>query len=166
MYINDVHIAYYIIFGILGGIVGWFLNWANYRMKKEKKILSKDIFKKQERPNFNYTLIILNILIYIILVYFCGVHKQIEQNLNLVKFAILIPMLISAFIIDYKLQIIPNRLNLTIFEFGLLCTFIYGINNINIATDMFLGMITGAVIFLIITIIRRYYCRKRGNGIW
>ena len=40
-------------------------------------------------------------------------------------------MLIIALVIDYKFKIIPNRLNLTIFEVGLVYTFVEGIININ-----------------------------------
>lgn len=47
-------------------------------------------------------------------------------------------MLLSAFIIDYKLQIIPNRLNMTMFEIGIILMFLAGIFNANIAIDMFL----------------------------
>ena len=75
-------------------------------------------------------------------------------------------MLLSAFAIDYKHQIIPNRLNLTMFEAGLLLTFMYGIVNINIAINMLLGMVVGAGIFLLITLLGRANCWKRSNGIW
>ena len=73
-------------------------------------------------------------------------------------------MLFCAFIIDYHFQIIPNRLNLTIFEIGLLITFIYGIANINIAIDMLLGMLTGAGIFLLITLIGGFIAGKEAMG--
>ena len=73
-------------------------------------------------------------------------------------------MLVSAFVIDYKLQIIPNRLNLTMFEVGLFFTFLYGITNINIATNMLLGMIVGAGIFLLITIVGGLIAGKEAMG--
>ena len=65
------------------------------------------------------------------------------MNLDFLRFAILTPMLISAFIVDYKIQIIPNRLNFTMFEVGIIFAFIFGIQNLNLAKDMFLGMIAG-----------------------
>ena len=42
-------------------------------------------------------------------------------------------MLILALSIDMKHRIIPNRLNLTILETGLIITFIYGITNVNLS---------------------------------
>lgn len=44
-----------------------------------------------------------------------------------IKYLILTPML-SAFVIDYRQQIIPNRLNLTMFEIGLIIAFLYGMS--------------------------------------
>ena len=73
-------------------------------------------------------------------------------------------MLVSALMIDYKLQIIPNRLNLTMFEIGLFLTFIYGINNINIAVNMLLGMVAGGGIFLIITLLGGLIAGKEAMG--
>ena len=73
-------------------------------------------------------------------------------------------MLISAFVIDYKLQIIPNRLNLTIFEVGLVFTFIYGISNVAIAINMILGMFAGAGIFLLITFVGGLIYGKEAMG--
>ena len=79
---------------------------------------------------------------------------------------ILAPMLLSAFVIDYKFQIIPNRLNLTIFEIGLIMTFLYGLSDVAISINMILGMLAGGGIFLLITLLRRTILWKRGNGIW
>lgn len=151
MYINDVHILYYVLAGIIGIIMGSFINWCNYAMPKDIKVLSKEIFQKTKKIKANYILPIIIAVLYIVLLYFFGIHKDFYANLNLIKFALLLPMLISALVIDYKHQIIPNRLNLTMFEIGLILTFIYGIVNINIAKDMLFGMFAGGGIFLVIT---------------
>lgn len=164
MYINDVHILYYVGAAIIGAIIGWLVNMANKILPEEKKLFSKDLFKKAKKVRINYWIIIAMIGAYLTLVYFCGIHKDFYQNLSLIKFGLLIPMLLSAFVIDYNLQIIPNRLNLTMFEIGLLLTFIYGIANINIATDMLLGMVTGAGIFLLITLIGGLIAGKEAMG--
>lgn len=164
MYINDVHILYYIVAGVLGFFVGWFINWCNKRMPEEKKVISKDLFKKEKRVVPNYPIMIVMAVAYMVLLYFFGINKGFYSNLNLIKFALLIPMLISAFVIDYKFQIIPNRLNLTMFEIGLLFTFIYGIVNVNIAVDMLLGMLTGAGIFLFITLLGGLIAGKEAMG--
>ena len=44
MYINDVHIVYYIVSAILGLFVGELVNWANKRLPEYKKVFSKDFF--------------------------------------------------------------------------------------------------------------------------
>ena len=164
MYINDVHILYYVGAAILGAIVGWLVNVANKILPEEKKLFSKGLLKKAKTVRMNYWITIVMIIAYLALVYFCGIHKEFYQNLPLIKFGVLIPMLLSAFVIDYNLQIIPNRLNLTMFEVGLLLTSVYGIANINIATDMLLGMVTGAGIFLLITLIGGLIAGKEAMG--
>ena len=73
-------------------------------------------------------------------------------------------MLISAFIIDYKLQIIPNRLNLTIFEVGLITTFIEGIHSPDLAISNLIGGLVGAGIFLAITLIGGMIAGKEAMG--
>ncbi len=164
MYINDVHILYYVIAGIIGAILGGFINWCNCRLSENKKVFSKDMLDKSKRMKPNYILMIIMALLYISLVYFFGIHTGFYENLNLIKFALLIPMLISALMIDYKLQIIPNRLNLTMFEVGLLLTFLYGTVNINIAVNMLLGMVAGAGIFLVITLLGGLIAGKEAMG--
>ena len=47
-----------------------------------------------------------------------------------IDYFIVTPMLLSAFVIDYRQQIIPNRLNLTMFEIGLIIAFLYGMSNV------------------------------------
>lgn len=164
MYINDVHILVYVAFAIMGIVIAWFINWCNDRMVQNKKIFSKDILDKTKRKKTNYILMIIMAVLYTILVYFFGIHQSLYENLNLIKFVFLIPMLISALIIDYKLQIIPNRLNLTMFEIGLFITFLYGITNVNIAINMLLGMIAGGGIFLIITLLGGLIAGKEAMG--
>ena len=167
MYINDVHILCYIIFGILGIAVGQFTDWIIKRMSAEKKVFEKGAmqdFKNEFVPNKK--LIIITSIIYLALVYIYGWNSNIMQNLTLMKYIILTPILIATFIIDYRLQIIPNRLNLTLFEIGLVFTFLYGFTNINIARDMCLGLLAGGGTFLLITLIRWGNSRKRSNGIW
>ena len=55
MFINDLHILYYLAFGIIGLIVGQFIDWCNLRMSKYEKIISKDFFKiylKKFKPKY------------------------------------------------------------------------------------------------------------------
>ena len=165
VYINDVHILFYILFGIIGAIIGQFLEWANFRLSDHKAVFSKEIFteyKKKIKPN--YKLMIIMAIIYMALLYFYGINKNILNNINLLKYMVLSPMLVSAFIIDYKNQIIPNRLNLTIFETGLIFTFIAGASNINLAKDALIGMLIGGGVFLLITLIGGLIAGKEAMG--
>ena len=165
MYINDVHIAYYVGAAILGIFVGLFTDWMNKRLPEYKKVFTLKIFKEYKlefKPN--YILILLTSVIYIMLIYVYGIKDTIIGNLDLIKFIILTPMLLSVFVIDYKLQIIPNRLNLTIFEVGLIFTFLYGLSNIAISINMILGMLVGGGIFLLITLVGGLIYGKEAMG--
>ena len=165
MYINDTHIIFYIIIAFLGAIVGQFVGWMNKRLPEHKKIFSREIFQEFKiNPQINYKLIIVTMLIYIAILYRYGIQNTIIGNLNLIKYLVLTPMLLSAFIIDYKQQIIPNRLNLTIFEFGLIIAFLYGMSNVAITIDMLFGMIAGGGIFLIITLLGGLIFGKEALG--
>lgn len=137
----------------------------NQRLPKYKKVFSKD-FIIEHKINFkpNYILMILTAIIYAILVYKFGIRNTIIANLDLIKFIILTPMLLSAFIIDFKSQIIPNRLNLTIFEVGLVFAFLYGLSNVAITINMILGMIAGGGVFLLITLVGGLFYGKEAMG--
>ena len=165
MFINDIHIAYYIGAIILAIFVGQFVDWMNKRLPEYEKVFTLKIFKEL-KTNFkpNYILMLVTAIIYVGLIYVYGIHDTIIANLDLIKFMILTPMLLSAFIIDYKLQIIPNRLNLTIFETGLVFCFLYGLSNVAISINMFLGMLAGAGIFLAITLLGGIFYGKEAMG--
>ncbi len=165
MYINDISIGYYVMVGIIGLFVGQFIDWCNIRLPEYKKIFSKEFFTsymKNFRPK--YFLMFTTAAIYVALLYFIGWKPSLISKIELIKYIILTPMLLSALSIDYKLQIIPNRLNLTIFEVGLIFTFIEGIININVGIDMLLGSLVGAGIFLLITLIGGAIAGKEAMG--
>ena len=160
VYINDVHILFYVLFAFIGGFIGQVIDYLNIVFLNERKVISKESFKKyKETFKVNYKLIVVNSCLYVALLYKFG------MNLDFLRFAILTPMLISAFIVDYKIQIIPNRLNFTMFEVGIIFAFIFGIQNLNLAKDMFLGMITGGGIFLLITLIGGLIVGKEAMGL-
>ena len=163
MYINDIHILTYTIVGIIGLVVGQFIDWCNLRLPEYKKIFSRDFFKeylKNSKPK--YLLMIIVAISYISLLYIKGI------SIETLKFMFLIPMLISAFIIDFKLQIIPNRLTLTIFETGLIFTFAETLLTTNFGISIFidniLGMLVGGGIFLLITCIGGIIAGKEAMG--
>lgn len=160
VYINDVHILFYVLFAFIGGFIGQVIDYLNIVFLNERKVISKESFKKyKETFKVNYKLIVVNSCLYVALLYKFG------MNLDFLRFAILTPMLVSAFIVDYKIQIIPNRLNFTMFEVGIIFAFIFGIQNLNLAKDMFLGMITGGGIFLLITLIGGLIAGKEAMGL-
>jgi len=166
MYFNNVHILIYVAIAVTGFFIGKFVNWCNYRLPEYKKVFSKEIFRTKELQGYkpNLLLSLITMFIYILILYVFGIEKTFLGNLELIKYLILTPMLLSAFVIDYKLQIIPNRLNMTMFEIGIILMFLAGIFNANIAIDMFLGMLTGAGIFLLITLIGGFIVGKEAMG--
>ena len=112
----------------------------------------------------NYFLIIATAIGYIALVYKFGIQRDILQNLDLIKYIFLLPMLECAFVVDLKEQIIPNRLNLLMFEIGLVILFIHGFTNINISLNMLYGMVAGAGIFMLITLLGGLIAGKEAMG--
>lgn len=163
LYINEIHILGYVGIGILGLLIGQFIDWLNERLPEYQKIFSKEFFKeylKNCKPK--YLLMILNAIAYIALLYQFGI------SITTLKYIFLIPMIISSFIIDYRLQIIPNRLTLAIFELGLIFTFSEVLLNIglgiNIFIDNILGMFVGGGIFLLITLIGGIIAGKEAMG--
>ena len=102
MYINETHIGYYAAVAIIGLFVGMFVDWMNKRLPEYKKVFSKEIFTEyfaEFKPN--YILMLTTSAIYVGLLYFYGIKDTFIANLDLIKFMILTPMLLSAFVIDY-----------------------------------------------------------------
>ena len=165
MYFNDVHVLYYLAALIIGGFIGQFIDYCNYCFLKEQKILSKKSYEKYKKISLpNYALILFTSIGYAALIYKFGIGDTLSKNLDLLKYLILIPMLECAFVVDFKEQIIPNRLNLLIFEIGLVFVFLHGFTNINIALNMLIGMCAGAGIFILITLIGGLIAGKEAMG--
>lgn len=165
MYLNDVHILYYILFMILGAISGQLSDLIIKRAPNEGNIFSKDViaeYKKHFRPK--YSLIIITIVIYLVLLTTLGISGTFFGNIKLIFYLIITPILISMFVIDYKLQIIPNRLNLTLFEIGLVYTFLVGLVSVNMSVDKIIGLFVGGGIFLLITVIGGLIAGKEAMG--
>jgi leader peptidase (prepilin peptidase)/N-methyltransferase len=163
MYINDLHILTYVVAGIIGLFIGQFVDWCSLRMPEYKKVFSRDFFKEYlKNTKLKYLLMVIVAVAYVALLYFTGL------TIDTVKFMVLIPMLMIAFLVDYKLQIIPNRLTLTIFEFGLIFTFAETLLNTNLGINIFinniLGMLVGGGIFLLITLIGGALAGKEAMG--
>lgn len=149
-----------------GGLIGQFLKFACSRLEDEKGIFTLEYFKREKlQKRINYVYVIVMALIYVAILYVCGLQLDVIKDLKLMRYLVLAPMLVCAFVIDYKKQIIPNRLNLTIFETGLIFTFIYGtFVDLEVAKDMLLGMLVGGGIFLVITLIGGLVAGKEAMG--
>lgn len=161
MFIDNIHIFWFVGIGILGLIVGRFIGLMNQNLPEHKEIWNIQVIKEFiKTTNANYTIMVITSVIYIALLRVIGMDNIID----LLQFLILTPMLISAFCIDYKLQIIPNRLTLTMLEVGIAFSFFRGVNNLNIAVEMWLGMLLGAGIFLILTFLGNLVFRKKTMG--
>lgn len=159
MYINNIHILYYFFIGLLGLAVGQIMNWANIRLENHEKIFCREFFNGYlPHMKINFSLNAIIACLYVVILYLCG------MSLQTVVYAVLTPMLLSVFIIDYRKQIIPNRLSLTIFELGILFTFITGMSDLHLFIDKILGLVTGAGIFLIITLIGGAIAGKEAMG--
>lgn len=166
MYINDTHIGFYVVAAIVGLLIGQFSDWMNKRLPENKKVFSLDIFRElkiQFRPN--YIIMLVTSAIYVDLVYSFGIQNSLIGNFNLIKYALLTPMLLSAFVIDFKHKIIPDRLNLTIFEVGIVIAFLYGFSNVAITIDLLFGMLAGGAIFAIIALIGGMIYGKEAMGL-
>ena len=137
MYLYNIHILFYVLFCILGIVAGQISSWCIKRMPEHEKVISKDYFKEFK---IDYKLIVITVILYLVLLVMHGIKNQFLENLQLIKYIILTPMIIIAFIIDYKHQIIPNRLNLSIFEVGLASMIISGMYSMNLITNAVLGM--------------------------
>ncbi len=165
MYLNDIHIAYYVVAIIASIFIGQFVDWTNKRLPEYKKLLSKDIiteYKMNFKPN--YLIIFIIAIIYVTLIYVCGIKTTLIANLDLIKYLIIAPMLVSVFVIDYKHQIIPNRLNLLLFEIGIVFAFLYGMSDIAITINLLLGMVVGGGSFLLITVVGGLIYGKEAMG--
>lgn len=165
MYFNNVHILFYVAVALLGLAIGKIIAWINMCVPKKKKIFSKEFLKRnKEGLEQNYILMVITASLYIGLLYKFGIKQEFIKNLDLLKYYILIPFLISSCFIDVKHRILPNRITLTMFEVGLIITFVYGITNINMAKDMILGMFAGSIIFVLITFLGRIISGKEAMG--
>lgn len=118
MYFNNIHIMVYFVIAAIGCIVGKFMAWCNLRLPEDKKIFSKEYSLESKAGNIkgSYIMMFFIALIYVLLLYKFGIKENFIKNLDLIKFLILTPMLVSSFMIDLKHRILPNRLNMVIFE--------------------------------------------------
>lgn len=161
MFINDIHIFIYVFLGILGLLIGRMIELIKINLIKHRKIISVHSIKEyMKNSNPNYKIMISISMLYIALLFAIG----IEDKIKLIQFLLLIPLLIMIFDIDCKLQVIPVRLTVLIFELGIFFSCIRGLNNLNTAIELWLGMIFGVGIFLILTVFGNFLLKKETMG--
>lgn len=164
MYFNEVHIGFYIAFFVIGAIIGEFLEWVNIRVVEKKRIFSKEIKNELTKKfTINASALIVAVL-YVVILFKFGISNNVIENLNLIKYLILIPILISIITIDYKNKIISNRLLLTVFETGLIFAFLYSLDSVFVAKDYLVASIVGFVIFASIALLGRLIAGKEAMG--
>ena len=75
VYINDVHILFYVLFAFIGGFIGQVIDYLNIAFLNERKVISKETFKKyKETFKVNYKLIVVNSCLYVALLYKFGMN--------------------------------------------------------------------------------------------
>lgn len=169
MFINNIHILFYLFAGMVGCIEGQLIGLVNKRLIDHEKIIGKGSLKKFKTEFVPYYgIMIIMFILNIILLMTCKIDfNNWYGNIKLVSYFILLPLLVSAFLVDLKAEIIPNRLVLTIFEAGLLITVIEGIfspSGMTMALHRIVGMLVGGLIFLIITLLGGIISGKEAMG--
>jgi len=168
MYFNDIHILIYLLVGLIGCVIGEIVGLVNERFMNNEKIFETGSLKRFKREFVpHYRLMILMFVLYVGILYSCGLEKNWHSNIELVSYYILLPLLICVFRLDLKKQIIPNRLVLTIFEIGLGITFFEGIvspTGVTFALNRLEGMFCGALVFCVITVLGGLIVGKEAMG--
>lgn len=160
MYINDIHILYYYGIAIIGLLVGQYTDYLIKRTALHEKIISFSFFREYlHNCKINCYLMYITAIIYLVLLYKLGF------SIDLIEYLILTPLLLSVFIIDFKEQIIPNRINLSIFEIGLIFALGSGVLlDFNIMINKLLGLVIGGGVFWLITLIGGLIAGKEAMG--
>ena len=79
MFINDIHIFWYVGFGLMGIVIGRFMDLLNKNLVEHKKFLSVPVLKEYlKKSNINYKMISIVSLLYIVLLFF--VECKISYN--------------------------------------------------------------------------------------
>ena len=81
MYFNDVHILYYVLFILVGGTIGQFIDYASKCFIEERRIFAKESFSKYKKTVLpNYILILGIAIAYAGLLYKFGLHSGFKEN--------------------------------------------------------------------------------------
>ncbi len=165
MYVNDLPIYYYFTIGIIGLLIGQYMDWVIKRLRAKERVICKDFFKSYLKSfHINIPLMLITAAIYIFILYFHGI------TFECLEYLLITPILVGVFEIDRKDHIIPNRLVLCLFEIGIVFAILFGsglitgANGINILIQKGLGLIAAFVIFYLIAILSKAISKKDGFG--
>ena len=169
MYFNNIHILIYLAIGLFGCLMGQIFGMISPRLAEHKDLFTKEAFKEMKiNYEAHYLSMIVVSILYIILLFVVGIDFKIwYANIDLVAYVFLIPLIVSAFVIDVKYEIIPNRLIIFMLEIGLISAFANGVcnpNGISIAFDRISACLVGGMIFFIITCIGGLIAGKEAMG--
>ena len=147
----------YIIAALLGILLGQVVNHLIRRIPliiEDKKAYKKliPILKQDFKTDIKYSLIL--IVLFILVVFF------VENTYLIWIYMILISMLIVAFVIDFKMQLIPDTVQLVILILGIIVTCVDYTN----ALLHIIGMVIGGGVFLLIAGFSKIVFRKEGMG--
>lgn len=165
MYVNDLPIYYYFIIGIIGILIGQYMDWVIKRLRAKERVICKDFFKSYLKSfHINIPLMLITATIYVFVLYFHGI------SFECLEFVLITPILLGIFEIDRKDHIIPNRLVLCLFEVGIIfaiifgCGLVTGSNGINILIQKGLGLVAAFIIFYLIALLSKAISKKDGFG--
>ena len=165
MYVNNLPIYYYFIIGMIGLLIGQYMDWVIKRLRAKERVICKDFFKSYLKSfHINIPLMLITALLYVLILYFHG------KSFECLEYLLITPILIGIFEIDRKDRLIPNRLVLCLLEIGIIFAILFGSglvtgsNGINILIHKLSGMAVGFSIFYLITLLSKAISKKDGFG--
>lgn len=147
----------YIVASIIAVVLGQITNHLIRRLPEiieDEDAIKKFIptIKKDFKLDIKYSLILL--ILFNLVMYFVGVSYISWIYMPLIA------MLVVALVIDFKMQLIPDTVQVVVLILGLIVTVIDYTNWLN----HIIGMVLGATIFIIIAIFSKLVFRKEGMG--
>lgn len=159
MYINYLHIKYYLIIFLLGLIVGQFVKICVTASEYDENIFTKNFFYKYiKMQDLSLTLMLITGISYLILLYNIGI------KLELLKYMLVLPVILALIWIDYKKQDVAKRTVFFLIQIGMVFSIIEGMNDFSSLKNKLIGMGIAFIIFIIINVIGVMVAGKDNSG--
>lgn len=147
----------YILAVVLGVIMGQVSAHLIHRLPEiiEDSDAYKKVFKTLKtgfKIDIKYSII--SVILFSLIVYFVG-----SSYISYI-YMVLVSMLIVTFVIDFKMQLIPDTVQVIIFLLGIIVTCV----DYKMWLCHVIGMLTGLIIFLSIALFSKIVFRKEGMG--